>query len=380
MSAPTRTAVVIGAGLVGLSTADSLARRGVSVTVLDAREGPARGTSFSNSGMIHPSQARSWMPGRPRPRAQVDAEGAVRELARQSRDLLLARMEALGLDDMRARPRGCYQIFPDLDAARAAQTQLSADGVTANVVIDPGRTVSRPALYFPDDRSGDAHAYGVALADDLAARGVTFVYGATDVRLRWDSEPGRVAVSLAGHRFRADDVVVCAGVQTGETLAPLGLSARITPVRGWAVDFDVPEGGPDRWGLPPIPVMDAASRSALTLFGERFRLSGTWGEQSAKPLLRRWAEIIPDALAAAGRARAVWSGLRPVSDAGRPFIGAAPIPADRRDVAGEPGTPSRLWVNAGHGHLGWTLCAGAGELCAAMIAGEQDDARFSYGG
>ena len=372
----TRTAVIIGAGLIGLSTADSLSRRGVDVTVLDARPGPVRGTSFSNSGMIHPSQARSWSPSRSSTRAQRDAESAVRELATESMPLLLSRMEELGLDEMRARPRGCYQIFPDLDAARAVQTQLASDGITANVVIDPGRTFSRPALFFPDDRSGDARAYGCALEAELARRGVTFIYGADDVRMRWDSEAGRVAVSLAGHRFRADDVVICTGERSAETLAPLGLGARISPVRGWAVDFDLPE----THDLPPVPVMDSVSRSALTVFADRFRLSGTWDEDSARPLLERWAELIPEALSAAGQARAVWSGLRPVSDAGRPFIGAAPIPADRGDTAGEPGTPSRLWVNIGHGHMGWTLCAGAGELLAAMMVGERKDGRFAYGG
>lgn len=372
----TRTAVIIGAGLIGLSTADSLIRRGVEVTVVDAHDGPVRGTSFSNSGMIHPSQARSWSPTRKATQAQRDAESATRDLAKDAMPRLLSRMEELGLQDMRARPRGCYQIFPDLDAARAAQTQLSADGITANVVIDPSRTFSKPALFFPEDRSGDAHAYGCALADDLTARGVTFIYGAGDVRMRWDSVPGRVAVSLAGHRFRADDVVICTGARSSEILAPLGLSARITPVRGWAVDFDLPAD----FRLPPTPVMDAVSRSALTVFEDRFRLSGTWNEDSARPLLERWAELIPDVLGRAKQARSVWSGLRPVSGAGRPYIGAAPIPADRGDTAGEPGTPSRLWVNIGHGHMGWTLCAGAGELAAAMITGEREDARFAYGG
>lgn len=351
--------VVIGAGLIGLSTADALAARGVSVTVIEARGAPVRGTSFSNSGMIHPSQFRPW--GAKPSAADRDAGLAVRDLAHASLAPLRDAMTRLGLSEATARPIGCYQIFPDLDAARTAQSLLARDGVDANVVIDPDRTFSRPALYFPDDRSADAKQYGEALADDLAKRGVTFIYDAQDLRLR-DGGDGAVAVALAGHRFRADHVVAAAGAQTAELLAPLGLGARITPVRGWAVDFALPKGRP----LPPVPVMDSTSRSALTVFADRFRLSGTWGEDSAKPLLERWAAIMPDVVAQAGKPLSVWSGLRPVSDAGRPFIGPTPVKG--------------LWINAGHGHLGWTLCAGSGALIADMILGGARDPRFAFAG
>ena len=358
---PLLRVVVVGAGLVGLSTADALRARGADVTVIDARDGPVRGASHSNSGMLHPSQFRPWAGGPLLPGAGDDAALAVRDLARASAAPLQRRMRALGLNDDLSRPVGCYQLFDTLDGARLAQAQLSRDGVRANVVIDEARTFGRPALYFPNDRSADAKTYGEALARDLEARGVTFIYGAGDLRLR-RQDNGTVALALGAHRFLADHVVVAAGAQTPELLAPLGMSARITPVRGWAVDFALPTDVI----LPPVPVMDSASRSALTVFPDRFRLSGTWGQDSARPLLERWATIMPAVLAGAGKPLSVWSGLRPVSDAGRPFIGATPVPG--------------LWINAGHGHLGWTLCAGSGEMLAEAMMDGKPDARFAFQG
>ena len=360
MSGSAPDIIVVGAGLIGLSTADGLVRSGADVTVIDARDGPVRGASFANSGMIHPSQGRSWGPRGWRTDTERAAEGAVFDLARRSSALLRQRMETLGLSEALARPVGCYQLYASVDAARAAQSAFATAGVRANVVIDAGRTFSRPALYFPDDWSADANAYGCALEADLKHRGVTFIYEARDLRVR--AEGDGVAAALGGHRFQAGQVVLCGGAQSAALLDTLGLRARIDPVRGWAVDFDLPR----EHALPPVPVMDAASRSALTVFPDRFRLSGTWGEDSARPLLERWADIIPKALAEAGKPDRVWSGLRPVSKAGRPYIGPTPVPG--------------LWINAGHGHLGWTLSAGSGELMARMILDGWQDPRFAYAG
>jgi D-amino-acid dehydrogenase len=358
MSAP--KIVIIGAGLIGLSTADALQAGGATVTVIDARPGPVRGASHANSGMLHPSQFRPWVTPEDGS-ADANAALAVRDLARATIDPLRANMRRLGLDQALSRAIGCYQIFPDVSAAQAVQARLGEDGIRANIVIDPERTFSRPALYFPDDRSADARAYGEALAIDLADKGVTFIYEAQDVRLRVQDE-GRIAVALGSHRFEADHVIVACGAQSADILAPLGLSLKVTPVRGWAVDFKLPE----ELTLPPVPVMDHISRSALTVFEDRFRLSGTWNEDSAKPMLTRWAQIIPDAINKAGKPLSIWSGLRPVSQVGRPYISSTSIPG--------------LWVNAGHGHLGWTLCAGSGALMARMILDDVADRRFVFAG
>ena len=109
--------------------------------------------------------------------------------------------------------------------------------------------------------------------------------------------------------------------------------------------------------------MDAESRSAMTVLGQTLRFSGTLGEASAQPLLKRWFHLAPDIMSVLSPAREVWSGLRPISPRGRPYISATSIP--------------NLWVNTGHGHMGWTLCTGSGELMAEMILGEKEDTRFT---
>ena len=352
--------VVLGAGLLGLSTADALLQRGARVTLIEARPGPVRGTSHSNSGMIHPSQFRPWRPTGTGDVADEIAGRVVRDLAKSSAPMLRARIEELGLTDAMARPIGCYQLYPDVRAARNAQARFAADDIRANVVIDPAATFGLPSLYFPDDTSANARDYGEALAADLSAHGATIIYEGTDVRLR--RVDGGVAAALGAHRFRADHLVVACGVQSAAVLAQFELALRVEPVRGWAVDFALP----DDTELPRVPVMDAKTRSALTVFGDTFRLSGTWNEDSAKPLLERWVEIIPDAIAQVGKPLSVWSGLRPVSKAGRPFIGPTPVPG--------------LWVNTGHGHLGWTLCTASGELLARMMVEGETDERFAFAG
>ncbi len=352
--------IVVGAGLIGLSTADALQAGGAVVTVIDARSGPVRGASHANSGMLHPSQFRPWLTEE-ETEGPADAALVVRDLARETVAPLRTRMRSLNLNTALSRPVGCYQIFPDVASAQMAQAQLAQDDIRANIVIDPERTFSQPALYFPDDRSADARAYGEALAQDLAENGVTFIYQADAVRLRQQDE-GQIAVALGEHRFNADHVVIACGAQSADILKPLGLSLKVAPVRGWAVDFNLPEGA----NLPLIPVMDHSSRSALTVFDDRFRLSGTWNEESPRPMLSRWNDLIPDVIQRAGKPLSVWSGLRPVSKVGRPYISGTSIPG--------------LWINAGHGHLGWTLCAGSGNLLADMILKGREDSRFVFAG
>jgi len=129
----------------------------------------------------------------------------------------------------------------------------------------------------------------------------------------------------------ADHIILCAGHKTNELLAPLGLNLPIKPVRGFAIDFN--PNGFDLSDLPQAPVMDAASHSALTLFENHLRLSGTLGEQSARPLWQRWCELMPDVMAQLSAPQRIWSGYRPVSALGRPIISQSPLQG--------------LWVNSG---------------------------------
>lgn len=347
--------VILGAGLIGLSTADALVRRGARVTVLETQAMPLHGASFANSGMIHPSQACNWV-GAVND-AKVDA--AVHELAVRSRGLLMRRMKDLGLKTMQSRAPGCFQIFETEALADQAQSRLIARSIPCERRGAEPNTFQRPSLFFLEDRSGDALAYGQALARSIQNKGGAIRTGVDRPVLGLVSE-GVIEVAVEGRVIEADHVVVACGYQTAEALKPVGLSVAIEPIRGWAVDFDTPESVE----LPIQPVMDAATRSALTPFAGWFRLSGTWGEDSEGLLLSRWSEIMPDVMSLCAEPRQIWSGFRPVSAAGRPFIGPTQIP--------------NLWINAGHGHMGWTLCAGSGALMAEMILDSRVDARFAH--
>jgi len=348
---------IIGAGLIGLCTADALITRGASVTVIDARPGPCEGTSFSNSGMIHPSQAQSWEPGMRRSLLR-DAAKVTADLGARSRWLLLKQIKRLGLP---VRPAGCLQIYPDFEAARAAQVEYNEIGVEANIIIDPVDTFGQTACQFPNDSSGDSRVFGCALAADLAVRGVEFIYEAADVDFR--RADGGFNIRAASRIIKADHLVIAAGIQSVELLAQMELRMQLKAISGSAADFAMPQ---EREDLPACPVMDAVSRSAMTVFEDRIRISGGWDLTDPAPLLERWADLAPGLIWRLGEPLSTWTGVRPVSPAGRPYISETSIP--------------KLWVNTGHGHMGWTLCAGSGELLAQMILEARKDRRFAFSG
>ena len=120
-------------------------------------------------------------------------------------------------------------------------------------------------------------------------------------------------------------------------------------MKGHALSFERPK----TMALPDIPIMHWDSRSALTVFENEVRLSGTIGENEPEALMEIWMEIAPDILNALAEPVVKWSADRPASKLGRPIIDQTSI--------------SNLWVNSGHGHMGWSLCAASGELMADMI-------------
>ncbi len=348
---------IIGAGLIGLCSADALSSRGVNVTVIDARPGPCEGTSFSNSGMIHPSQALSWDTPKPSP-SDLDAARVTAALAKRSRDLLVDMTKRLGLP---VRPGGCLQIFKDFETARSAQKSYGEIGILSNIVIDPIDSFGRPACQFPNDNSGDARAFGCALEMDLRARGVSFIYGAADTDVRHTGAGFTVRVS--DQILKADHLILAAGIQTASLLSKFEIRMQLKAVSGAAADFVLPEIIDD---LPSCPVMDTESRSAMTVFKNRVRISGGWGLEDPASLVECWRDIAPALMLRLGRPRSTWTGVRPVSPVGRPYISGSSIP--------------NLWVNTGHGHMGWTLCAGSGELMSELILDGRRDSRFAFSG
>lgn len=354
--------IIIGAGLIGLCTADALAARGASIRVLDMRPGPCEGTSFSNSGMIHPSQAMSWEPNecltRDLLQARVDAAFVTAELAKTSQALLSKKILALGLSP---RVAGSLQLHPDLDAALAAQAEYKKLGIKADIQMHPDDTFGMAACYFPNDTSGNSRVFGCALAQSLEAQGVAFTYDALNLNIR--QSDGQFFVSSSQGIFQSEHLVVAAGPHSPDCLARLGVRLQISAVAGAAADFTLPD---DKTGLPLYPVMDVKSRSALTVFENHVRISGGWHLTDPSNLIIRWREIAPNLIDRFGAPISTWSGNRPVSPVGRPYISGTSIP--------------NLWVNTGHGHMGWTLCAGSGELLAKLLMDGVQDQRFAFAG
>jgi len=354
--------IIIGAGLIGLCTADALAARGARVHIIDVNSGPCEGTSYSNSGMIHPSQAYSWSPETAPTleiaRACEDAAYVSARLAERSKQILLGKMKSLGLP---IRREGCLQLHADIESAREAQLEYNKLGIEADVLMNPVDTFGMAACHFTDDSSGDAYAFGCALADDLTGRGVSFTYDAADLDIK--KADGQFYVKTSKGVFEADHLIVAAGSGSPACLEKLGIRLRIDAVAGAAADFALPE---DLSDFPFCPIMDIQSRSALTVFEDRVRISGGWNITDPAPLLDRWRDIAPGLMFRLGDPLRTWTGKRPVSPVGRPYISGTSIP--------------NLWVNTGHGHMGWTLSAGSGELLAEMILNGVVDGRFAFAG
>ena len=347
--------VIIGAGLIGLSTADSLMKRGARVTLIESRTGPGQGASFCNSGMIHASQAMPWMIESGSSQEAVIAGKHVYSLACLSTDLLEARMQFLRVPI--GDSPGCIQIFETGSAGRKAEQTYKALGVPFERRDDFRWAFGKHGLYFPGDGAGNAHIYCSVLARNLSERGANLIYGADPVELSLSG--GRAALTGGNESDKPDHIIVAAGAGSAALMLPLGLCLPVRGLRGHALNFNRPN-----IDLPNVPIMHYPSRSALTVFDDHVRLSGTVNEDNPRVLLDIWRKIAPEIILKLGDPISEWSGERPVSGLGKPIIGQTPL--------------QNLWVNCGHGHMGWTLCAGSGEIMADMILDGMAYPRFGW--
>ena len=346
--------LIIGGGLIGLASARSCYERGARVTLAERQPVTGHGAGFSNSGMIHPSQAWPWVPGALDEADQRRAARLVAKLAKDSVPLLKQRLASLGLADI-SRADGCYQIYG------SQALRKTAVGRYEDIEVETRAThmFERPAVFFPHDFSGSAYDWSRAESDALKEDGVEIQTGA---QVQLNKTGTQVQAHVNGRNIKADHIILCTGHKVNELLEPIGLNLPIKPVRGFALDFNINDL--DLSDLPQAPVMDAATHSALTIFNGHLRLSGTLGELSATPLWQRWCELIPDMMSRLGSPQRIWSGNRPVSLLGRPIISQSPLQG--------------LWINSGHGHMGWTLSMASAERIANMIFDEAGDAGFAW--
>lgn len=234
-------------------------------------------------------------------------------------------------------------------------------------------------LWYPNDDSGNAFQFCQQLASKIEAQGGQLRYGESFKRWRW--QRGQVSgFSSAAADYDADAVVLAAGVHSPALLASLELDLMVRPVKGYSLSINAQ--GVD--GLPNLPVIDEALHCAITPLGDTLRVAGT-AELAGFDTRKRAArmnnlrtmlqEVLPEAAPnLRSRPQREWAGLRPMSADGKPYVGRVKQSGKHHRAS------DKLWLNTGHGHLGWTHCVGSAELLAAELLGEPlplDNAPFS---
>lgn len=414
--------LVLGAGVTGVTTAWYLAKAGHSVTVLERKPAAGLETSFANGGQISVSHAEPWAnPGAPLK--------VLRWLMREDAPLLFRLRADLhqwlwGLSFLRectpARTRhniaqivnlGLYSRA-SLQALRA-ETGIRYDHLTRGIMhfytsesefedaqeparvmrehgceldmktpeecvrIEPALAHARDRLvggsYTPSDESGDAHKFTQALAALAEARGVRFQYGLRILGLARESDTIHgVCVEHADFRqevLKADAYVVCMGPYSPLLLRPHGIRLPIYPAKGYSVTMPVVD--PAR--AHQVSLTDDEFKLVFSRLDDRLRIAGTAemngynteiNDVRCRAILRRTLELFPGA---GDPARAeFWTGLRPATPSNVPVIGGSRY--------------TNLFLNTGHGTLGWTHSCGSGRAIAEIISGHRPELEFSFAG
>ncbi len=402
--------LVLGSGVVGVTTAYYLARSGHEVTVVDRQPEPARETSFANAGEVSPGYASPWAgPGVPvkavkwllmkhgplvlRPKLDpamwswlikmlrncTSARYTVNKsrmipLAEYSRDCLRALRDEIDIH-YDERSRGTLQLFrtaSQLDGTAGDIAVLKQYGVPYEVLDRDGCIAAEPALAavkqriagglrLPQDETGDCHMFTLALAGHAATLGVQFRLDTTIDRLETDAQGISGVITSAG-TLRADAYVVALGSWSPLLLGPLGISIPVYPVKGYSITVPVIE--PD--AAPVSTVMDESYKVAITRLGNRIRVGGTAevSGYSDKLYAARRATLehsLTELFPRGGNLSEAtfWSGLRPMTPDGPPVIGATRY--------------ANLHLNTGHGTLGWTMACGSARVLADLLSARKPE-------
>jgi len=397
--------IVLGAGIVGVTSAYQLAKAGHEVTVVDRQPGPALETSFANAGEVSFGYCSPWAaPGIPmkamkwlfmqhaplilRPKVDMAMLSWMAQMLRnctsaryalnKSRMLRLADYSRVSLAALREetgiaydeRMQGTLQLFrseAQLDASAKDVKALAADGIPYEVLDPEGCIRVEPALAHvrekivgglltPKDETGDCFKFAGALAEKAKALGVAFNYGSIIRGL--DVEGGRVTGVVTAHgRIAADAVVVALGSFSPLLVRPHGIRLPVYPVKGYSLTIPITDAS----RAPESTVMDETYKIAITRLGERIRVGGMaeisgytndLGEPRRLTLQHSVTDLFPGGEVSKA---SFWSGLRPMTPDGTPVIGAT-------KVAG-------LFLNTGHGTLGWTMSSGSARLVADLVSG-----------
>ena len=398
---------VLGAGVIGVTGAWYLARAGHEVTLVDRQPEAGMETSFANGGQISAGHAEPWAkpsvlpkvlrwlghedaPLLFRPRADLAQwmwglrfalECIPGRFERNRRQLAgLASYSLSCLSELRAETGVQYhQLSRGILRFCTEQTDfnaLAAHGETKTaaqcLAIEPALCDSRApvvgGVYTPEDESGDAHEFTRQLAQRAEALGVRFLRGTTVEGL--EIAGGRVAAAQAGgRRLEADAFVVSLGSYSPLLLAHLGISIPVYPLKGYSITIALSPEAAAR--APSVSLTDEAHKLVVSRLGDRLRCAGTAeltgydtsvNEKRCAAILQRIEHLFP-ALAGAGEVQR-WAGLRPATPNNVPVIGRTRF--------------ANLYLNTGHGTLGWTLAAGSGRALADLVSGRRPDVDFRF--
>ena len=431
---------VLGAGIIGISTAWHLAQRGHEVTVVDRQNDAALETSFANAAQISvsycepwanknaPWKALKWMFSKEAPllfRPQFPwGEGWLQyqwgleflancndaafernvqqlvALGSYSHTALKDVVDATGIAFNRME-KGIAHFYVDqksFEAAAAASELMRKYGVNRRMVSKQELLKIEPAFrqygdhivggtYTASDESGDARVFTQELAKRCLERGVEFLWShdvlslnaAGNAKPEIESVSVRDQISGKTSELRADHFVVSMGSYTAPLLRTVNIKLPIYPGKGYSATFKIlkPELAPE------VSFIDDSVKCAMSRLGDTLRIAGTievgdynltldsaLARARCEMLARRVEAVFPGVcdtrLASEGGNPQFWAGLRPATPTNIPYIGKSPM--------------RKLWVNAGHGTLGWTHGAGSGKAIAELISGDKPDMQFGFYG
>lgn len=403
--------IVLGGGVIGVSTAYYLARAGAEVTVLDRQHAPAQETSFANAGQVSPGYSTPWAaPGIPlkaikwmfqrhaplairldgslfqlrwmaqmlrhcAPEHYATNKERMMRVAEYSRSCLQALRAETGIQ-YEQRTGGTIQLFRSQAQVDAAARDIAVlkECKVPHALLTPAELVAHePALAqaqgrlagglrLPNDETGDCHHFTNELARLAQGLGVDFRFGQSVDG--FDMRGGAISgVRVGGRTLVADRYVLAFGSYSRDFALPLGLELPVYPVKGYSLTVPLV----DEALAPRSTVLDETYKIAVTRFDDRIRVGGMaeLGGFDLRLDERRRAtleHVVGDLFPGGDVARArFWTGLRPMTPDSTPIIGATAHP--------------NLFLNTGHGTLGWTMACGSGRVVADLVTGRRPEIR-----
>lgn len=401
--------IVLGSGVIGVASAYYLAQQGASVTVLDRQAGPAEETSFGNAGQISPGYSTPWAaPGIPfkavkwmfqhhaplainmdgsmwqlqwmaqmlkncNPQSYAINKERMTRVAEYSRDCLRDLRKATGIH-YENRSKGTLQVFRNeaqLEAVQRDIQVLKECGVDYELLLKEDLARVEPALAFaqdklvgglhlPNDETGDCYLFTNALANLAKEMGVDFKFNQSVEKLVLEGDEIK-GVLVNGQVLTADRYVLAFGSYSRDFLKPLNLDLPVYPVKGYSLTIPIV----DPAFAPQSTVLDETYKIAITRFDERIRVGGmaelSGFNHGLNENRRATLQMVTQDLFPGGdmQQATFWTGLRPMTPDSTPIIGATRF--------------SNLFLNTGHGTLGWTMACGSGKLISDLVLNHKTD-------